>query len=313
MRFLRYGPIVLLCLFSFVSFVPHRYVWSPGGIPIEWVALLPSLVITLMLIGTLLGARARADILCVPILSSAVLILFFDFLGALGAESPLTGILRTSYFALTGMAVAVCSYSALRDPGTAHRVLGVMVVVGALVAAYGILEFLNVELHFYRGIFNQANPRYRNFSSEDFDPRILSTVGHPVYLGTYLAALLPLGLHAGLCSRGKAALVYWPAFILLIIGLTLTFTRGAYVAGIVSLLVYGAHHRRHTINIVAAGVICLVVAMMSIDRVWDGLAGRDTMNQLENFRTDQRGLAYAHAAAMLRDVLEIGMEKNNAG
>jgi O-antigen ligase len=94
---------------------------------------------------------------------------------------------------------------------------------------------------------------------------------------------------------------------LIIIGLTLTFTRGAYVAGIVSLLVYGAHHRRHTINIVAAGVICLVVAMMSIDRVWDGLAGRDTMNQLENFRTDQRGLAYAHAAAMFRDSPLLGV------
>lgn len=302
--------ILLLGLFLFIAVVPHRFITSPGGIPIEWVAMVPSALIAGMLILVLRDREDRLRVGSIPILLPGLTLCAGLILGSLGSESPLTGLPRILYYTMTGIVVSVCVYAVVREFKDARLIVSWMVWVGAAVGCYGILEFFGF-VDVYGSVFNQRNPRYTMLTTEDFGSRILGPVGHPVYLGMFLVGLLPLSTYHLLHTRGRWALASWVPCVLITTGLFLTFTRGAYVAAVVSLYVYLRSQVRRR-SLVAVGVLLIViVGALSVGQVRIGLTGRGTIGQLRSFRTDQRGLAYAHVAALLQDSPLIGVGVGN--
>ena len=296
---------VLLTLFGFVSVVPHRYIAFPG-ISFEWIALIPSmLVVTILILG--LGVRSsRTRVLSNPILLPTVTLSVVLALGAMASVSPLTGLLRTFYYSLTGITVSLCTHAVVRSTRDNQLVVRSMVWIGACVGGYGVFEFLDF-VDVYGHIFDQDNARYRMLTTEDFGARIVASVGHPVYLGTFLAGLLPLSLYVGLSSRCRIALLSWSPFVLIATGLILTFTRGAYAAAAVSFYFYPRRLSRLRFGPTVLVVLVLAVGAVSLDQLRTGLTGQGTIDQFKRFRTDQRGLAYTHASALIQDSPLLGV------
>ena len=227
-------------------------------------------------------------------------------LGAMASVSPLTGLLRTFYYSLTGITVSLCTHAVVRSTRDNQLVVRSMVWIGACVGGYGVFEFLDF-VDVYGHIFDQDNARYRMLTTEDFGARIVASVGHPVYLGTFLAGLLPLSLYVGLSSRCRIALLSWSPFVLIATGLILTFTRGAYAAAAVSFYFYPRRLSRLRFGPTVLVVLVLAVGAVSLDQLRTSLTGQGTIDQFKRFRTDQRGLAYTHASALIQDSPLLGV------
>ncbi len=74
---------------------------------------------------------------------------------------------------------------------------------------------------------------------EQFFNRVSSTLGHPVYLGVYLAMVLPLSAVLILISETRGERIIWSAVVALMAwALIQTFSRGAFVAFTVALLCF---------------------------------------------------------------------------
>jgi O-antigen ligase len=118
---------------------------------------------------------------------------------------------------------------------------------GALVSAYGLLQFLGLD------IFRWGKIPFGN-------TRIFSTFGNPTYLATFLVAAAPLALIAALrteSARMKRLLIL--AMGMIFIGLTLTFTRSAWIAAIVQFALIAFVARPAIADRRQAGAIAAVI------------------------------------------------------
>ncbi len=293
-------------LFLFVAVLPHRYLklgadaagleqalaWFPAGLSLVLVALVRTS-----------GARFRV----IPTFWPATAWLVAMMLGSLGSEVPRLGLLATGYYAATGLLLSWALVS-LRSHDSVYRwILVTGVAASAGVGVYGIYEFVSGTNPWYEDAFSLLNPRYARFATDAFGRRILATVGHPVYLGTYFATLFPIALHFTLTSDGQRRLAAAIGSGLLLGGLLLTFTRGAYAAAFTAAIYYLARRGVRRGLKVAAVTGAIAVIALSSNRVWETLAGRDTIAQLQRFRTDQRGVAYWQSSGLLLEAPLLGI------
>jgi hypothetical protein len=234
-----------------------------------------------------------------PLLSVVCVILAIEMMTGIVSLVPSLALSRVIYYALTGAAVGLMAFVALRSSSEVGTYWRIATIAGALSAGYGIVEFCIGENFFWGSTFSQGNFLYARFASDSFGKRILSTVGHPVYLGTVLAGLLPLSLHYAVSDEGVARKFSLSILILISLGLILTFARGAYLAAAIGLLVYAwkLSARARLNGLIVLGTV--VIVALSFSTVRDTLLGRNTLEQLSEFRSDQRGIAYRQATQLL--------------
>lgn len=291
----------LALLFLFSSWIPHRYVVG-GSLWIDGLLGFASTICLVICAGLAVLTRPNRFPISLPVLAW----LSIELLGGLGSEVPSLGLIRFLYYALSGVVVCWIVWS-VRWTEHVETVLVVGLIAGISVSVYGICEFAMGENPIWGPTFSLSNPKYAQFASDEFGRRILSSVGHPVYLGTFLALLIPMALHAGMTASPALRPLGWAAAATMMAALLLTFTRGAYAATFVAGIVY---LRRHTagrlIRVLALAGVVVAVAFSS-DRVWETLAGRQTVSQLQRFMTDQRGVAYWQASALMLDSPLLGV------
>jgi hypothetical protein len=297
-RFLFVGVCSLFC---FVAFVPHRYVYSyDSGIVgqlINWVPVLPVGVCFGLLLCAVLAHRKKPIPLQASVHIAIVVWIGLTMVSGLGSELPGYALQRDIYYALTGVLMIFVARRAFAE----RHLLGVNVLVApaALIGALCIYEFA-VDTHpFWAGVFSSENVRYVQFAHDDFGRRVLGTVGHPVYLGAFLVLILPLALWIFFQAKGTRRVVAGVVVVGVFAGLLLTFSRGAWLGAAIGGLIY--LRRRSSRQLWAAALAgCLLLALaFSIDRVWSTLESRGTIGQIQRFATDQRGIAYRQATAIL--------------
>tara|TARA_B100001123_G_scaffold446302_1_gene600329 strand:- start:11259 stop:12584 length:1326 start_codon:yes stop_codon:yes gene_type:complete len=295
-----WGGICLL--FFFVSMVPHRYIQSygHGGFLINNLRWLPSLVISGILV---LLVWCRGGILQGSLILPLVALLILNLLGAVGSEVPSLGISREIYYFWTGGLVGLVAFCGLERGYPLARFLEFLFVVSVCVAGYGIYEFVFGVNPIWGYLFRQENILYAQFAHDAslFGVRIRSTVGHPVFLGTYLLLCLPVGIAIANNWKGWTRFFSWCGVLLLASALTLTFSRGAWVSAGMACLIY--FRRMSVRHIVLAGTVfgVFLVSILSFERVWDTLEQRGTLDQLMRFKHDRRGIAYLHVSGMIQD------------
>jgi hypothetical protein len=296
---------VLASLFFYVAVVPHRYlalgpsdIWA--GRAITWA---PTLLLCGLAALVVFWYRDKHT----PILVPACVWIALGLMGSMASAVPTIGVTRTFYYSLTGVVVSLLLLASRPGRRELHLILRSGMIASTVVAIYGLFEFLSQSNPVYASTFSVSNSRYASFALDHFGRRIRSTVGHPVYLGSFLAMMLPLTVHATLVGRGVGRYAGAAAAGSQVVGLLLTFTRGAYASAFVGFAYYLSGRATRQVLIVVAAVGMVAGVTLHSNGVWETLAGRQTMRQLQNIRTDQRGVAYWQSTALLSESPLLGI------
>ena len=296
----RLVSLGIILVFLFVSLVPHRFLLLTHSFP--WFSLNPISFLPSVFTGILLFLCVFKNAQRTPISLNLHLPLFalvaFDFLSGISAEIPVLALSRQVYYGLTGICIAFLVFSTCTNGSRLTRLINVSIVGATCVAFYGVCEYLGTQ-GFWDDVFVQSNLRYARFASDDFSGRILGTVGHPVFLGAYLVLFLPLSLTNAMSTQSWRACSYWFCTITILLALLLTFTRGAWVGGIFSLMyvLRGQSFGRAGWSFLVLGF--LVISILSVDEVRETVERRSPVRQLEGYRKDARGTAYVQASGVL--------------
>lgn len=187
------------------------------------------------------------------------------------AADPASGAGKLAYFSVTGPLVYLLS-TWLR-PSSGMRVIRAMVVVGAVVAGYGVFEYALGVDPIFAGWFNKYNAYYTG------PERAPSSVGNPISLGAYLSALVPFALYLVYLEPKRFA--HYLASALLLSGIAVTFSRAAWVAVAVGAVVLigkrwrAVLHRRWLLVSLGTAAVILVLVFSLLQRPWlpDALDG----------------------------------------
>ena len=292
-------------LFVYVSLVPHRFLPETGLA--NWESSLAILLRLLpfggaiVFIGFMIAALSYRSFLSFPLLTSLSVLFVTALFGSIGSEVPSLGMSRDVYYLVTGAGIGFSTWAAFSSEFHARQILGLCLGIATLVALYGIYEFTLETSPLYSEIFTESNFRYARLveGREVFGSRILSSVGHPVYLGTYLLLFVPIGLAFVRHSGGAQRSIVWFALGVVIVGLVLTFSRGAWAGGALASVLFLRRSSGRILWWVVVSLAVILVGVLSFDRVWQTLERRQTLAQLQTFSTDQRGVAYRQSANLL--------------
>jgi O-antigen ligase len=258
--------------FSLISFVPTYYlppflVLSIGGLDLalgKYLPLFASIIIGLLFVSVTGSVWiALRQILKAPLAFLLGVNLIVRLLSLFKAEYVLIGGYKWLYFGLTGPFIYLLSSQLSEAVGL--RIIRSMVAVGAVVASYGILEFLLEYNPFFTDVFQEFNPYYSG------PGRMSATIGNYIALGSYLAALLPMAL--ALTNRRRKAFGHF-CTVLIAVGILLTFSRSAWMAfGVIFAIFSLKFHRtifkwafqhRHEF---AIGALCFLLIVPVIGRI----------------------------------------------
>ncbi|MBS13580.1 MAG: hypothetical protein CME19_18520 [Gemmatimonadetes bacterium] len=295
-------------LFVFSALVPHPYVYSldPGllGRIVSAVPLLTTGLCAFLLFVAFWRLDSRPGLAEVYAVVGVWLLL--AALSGLGSERPGYALLRDVHYALTGVAIVPVTQRVLT--GRTEVTCRILTVTTGLVGALCLYEFVIGTPALWSSLLNADNARYARFAPDDFGRRVLGPVGHPVYLGSFLALMFPASLWALLqSSRGRQAVLSATTVVCILGGMLLTFSRGAWLAAAIAVLVYLRHHSARMVWRILLALGVLLTLAFSVDQVWDTLASRGTIGQIKAFDRDQRGIAYRHGMAILHSSPVVGV------
>jgi putative inorganic carbon (hco3(-)) transporter len=291
-----------------VPLIPYPYLSVPGA-PDPVVMILRHLptLVCLLLSGPWLW-RCRVGFLRkmshLPLAWPIGALLLTSLLSAAGARSPVLSVVKTFYYFATGglLFIVLVDHAQRRDQG---RILfWCLLGTGYVVALYGIFEFATETNLIYDALFSLENETYRRLVSDPwFERRIVSTIGHPVALGAYLSLLLPLSISVA------SAVTSWLQRTILSLGtlslgaaLFLTFSRGAWLAGIIGvgvLLLLRRNRRLFLMTIVVTALSTGVLwSSTSVSKVTVERARDAYQSYVLDFGSTTRGAAYGFAAVL---------------
>jgi O-antigen ligase len=226
----------VLILFTYISLIPFYY--------LSRIFKYAPLVTILIMSGFLAERMFKAG----SFKLSRVNIAVYLFIGAtlfsgIGLPYYRISLAKAVYYFITGALLYFLVTSVNLSIDKIKRFLQYAIILASLVAAYGILTFIARKDFLFGGVYsrNLFFPQSLHFAVG----RILSSLGHPVFLGSYLAILSPLFLFNLSSSKTKykqfiARLLY----LVVMLAVLLTFSGGAYLAFIVanSLLIFFLQH-----------------------------------------------------------------------
>ena len=296
-------------LLATVVLIPYRYLvladFIPGFLQ-TLVRYVPALLSVLIILGWCWCRRDNLrGILSATPLGVPVAVLFLaGVMSSLGAEKPLLSLSKTGYYFLTGGALFIVVadlFASLRRPQIG---LYIFVFTAYIVSLYGIAEFFAELNPLYYRVFNVENEMYRHLIPDPwFGRRIVSTLGHPVVLGAYLVLAIPLSF--ALLSNARVFFlkaVFLFGSLSLLGALGLSFSRGAWVAVLISMGIYlQLRKTRHLLLLILVSVLALVAILGFSDdfsrifmaRIQDAYA-----EYVLDFASTTRGQSYGHVAAI---------------
>lgn len=283
-----------------VPLVPFHYLLLPAG-----VRHLPTAV-CLLLGGVCLWRRCAGfgpRLAGLPLGWPVAALLLASLLSAVGASQPVVSVAKAVYYFATGGLLFLVLVDVVRQEDQGQILLFCLLGAGYAVALCGIAEFAGGRSLLYDAAFDPGNEAYRRLVPDPwFERRIVSTVGHPVVLGSYLALLLPVSLAAAAGARARSVQAVLLCGTLALAGaLLLTFSRGAWIAAAVGVGVFVLlRGGRHMLLLPAAGIV-LVAGVLSASVVSDVAAARAKdayHNYVLNFGSTTRGAAYGYAAVI---------------
>ena len=304
-RAVVWGAVLLLAT---VPLVPFRYLLLPDLLPSvlqRGVQFAPAVVSGLLAAVWLWWRRGQwiSAMEGVPLAVPVVALLLTGVVSSVGAREPVVSLAKTVYYFVTGGMLYLVLVDTLKARGRARVPLYVLLGAAYVAAVAGVLEFALGESLVYGRCFAPENEAYRRLIPDPwFGRRIVSTIGHPGVLGSYLMLVLPISVSATLrADRRRVQAILAAGSLVVLAGLVLTFSRGAWLAALVSMGVYlklrGTRHLL-ALPLVAAVLVAVVLGFGGVSEVVTERAADAYENYVLNFTSTTRGAAYAYAATI---------------
>ncbi len=213
-------------LFAFISLIPFYYLppFELVGLELPLLKVLPSGLLFIIL-GAWFFATIKGSLSFrrPPAHAWVILWLVINVLGLFNAPYPRIGAAKWSYFAFTGPALYYLAYNIFTTNRQVCHFCLYAGFIGAIVAIYGIIEFLLSVNPLYDGYYALYNPYYSI-------GRVSSSIGNPIALGSYLLFLVPLIFFTLVEGGSQSRILWWLfAFAAIVVCIVLTFARGVWV------------------------------------------------------------------------------------
>lgn len=298
----------LMAVLAYVSLVPYPFMGTVGigGVPV--LRLLP-FCFGLLVLSVFLYRRlaSGAGPVGMPYLTWPVLALLgVEFLGSMGSVEPVKSLVKVCFYTITGLSFFFAASSL--DGRSARSLLRVILVTSFLVGAVSVFEYFTGRVPFYYEDYVLNNPYL-------FDPdlvgRSFSTIGHPVFLGAFFVLTIPVGLHLFRTEqkrymRGVALLCIAGAAL----GLFFSFSRGAYLAALLSVFVFYRGKKAAIAAIVALVIALGFIAVSS--KVRDTIVKRNPYHDyVDKFKSAHRVKAFELTARVMGDAPVLGVGVGN--
>jgi O-antigen ligase len=221
---------------------------------------------TLLVVRVAGWPRRRRQAEPVPVDGATIALIALAFLALLGAVRAHDAMLAARRLAVIA-AAAILFLEArwrIRDPA---RLLAVLAAIGAVVAAYGLLQAAGFELLDPRG--------NRGYGT---DGRPVSTLGNPNFAASLLALLVPCAAATAILGRGKVRALALLSGALMIAHLVVARSRAGWLGVIVVAAVAAAAFltRRAGSRARAVAVATAVLVPALLATVFTALVGADT-------------------------------------
>jgi putative inorganic carbon (hco3(-)) transporter len=228
--------VILGALFAYISLIPFYYFqpiqFTINSSTFTLVKYFPVLLVGFLILLAMWICR-NDHVLAfrafpLPMLFSLVFYIAICLLStAINAEFITVGFAKLFYFVFTGALLSfliVCSFT---HKEILYRLVQWIVFISVVVAFYGITVYIFDRDYLWGEVYRTYNPYYSGTG------RISSSLGNPICVGSYLVLCLPFNLwtlspEISLSLKKKA--LYGTYLAITLIGLWLTFSRGAWIA-----------------------------------------------------------------------------------
>jgi putative inorganic carbon (HCO3(-)) transporter len=140
----------------------------------------------------------------------------------------------------------------------------ICVVVAGLISFYALIQSLGFDilgLQDFFLLYGRTGPR-----------RVFSTLGHPNFLGAYLALILPWILAwYRQASSAKPRLLLAGIFVVQSLALILTYSRGAWLGAVMGLLIYFSMQKTKKMHLMYFSIILMII-FLSFPNLWSRLS-----------------------------------------
>lgn len=175
--------------------------------------------------------------------------------------------------------------------GTRRQLKGIviaMVWAGLIVAAVGIIQFM------FPDSFSQS---WMDEDMFDYSLRVYSTLQNPNVLGEYFLLIIPFAFASLLTARSRQGKVFYTfAFLVMLVCLVLTYSRGSYVGIIIAAAVFLILLDRRFIfpGILLAVIVFFALPATFVSRIM-------SIGDMSDTSTSYRVFIWLGTLAMLRD------------
>ena len=306
-----YLRVVLFFLCAYVFLIPSQYFPQNQTEPdlfVSFLRVIPSLIAFFLLFVT----GAKFLISSTQVLPKEFKI-FFAFvlvlcLSALCAPDSKLAFSRLFYYSITGVGVCFAVFYLLQRPRDFQYLAILFAGLATLVAIYGILEYWLDKNLLFAFVFDATrNLFYRQFTA-DYEVRILSTVGHPVFLATSMViATFSFFYLIETTHRWWLKYGLGVALVLVAWAVLLTFSRSGLFGFLVSLFIYffNKKHLFWKVGIYLGIVGALLIFMPSVREL--AINRNSFQSYASEFGTGGRIYAYRVVVDVVKDFPLLGV------
>ena len=229
----------ILILFTYISLLPFYYLfWISVQIPFISIKFplfkyIP-LIIILAMSGFLITRMFKAGSFKISRISIAIyLFTVVTLFSGIGLPYYYISLAKALYYFISGALLYFLVITVNPGINKIRRFFRYALMLASLIAAYGIVTFAAGKDFLFGRIYSQDVffPQSSHFNMG----RILSSLGHPVFLGSYLAVLSPLFLfNIYSCRTKHGQFIAWALYLIIMLAILLTFSGGAYLAFIIA-------------------------------------------------------------------------------
>lgn len=211
----------------------------------------------------------RFSVILSPVLLFVAGYLAVQALSAAVARDKRTAIASVVSFAVEGLALFFVITNVIRTREVLHRCVRVLLVLAAILSAFGVFHILTRDYDQSFGGFAEAQGEdpdggFAAIDSTSAFRREAGPIGDPNRQAQFLLPMIPLGLGAAALARTRSRRYTAIGAVWLVLGgIILTFSRGAFLALAVTMLLMLALRQVKAAHL-AAGAACLLVLIVAL-------------------------------------------------
>ena len=284
-------------------------------IPIQYIEqkflMIVSVVLLLLTIFTLVNTKFN-QILEFKFLVFLVILMNLWLISSFSSKNLMLSLSRFVYYSSSGITVFIIVSNNFKKERLFRIFNHLLIGLSLIVSAYGLIEFFGRKNIFFNEFFNFKNYLYYKLLGISLDyessRRILSTLGHPVTLGFFLVPGILLTV-SNLLKRKNIINIF--IFIIILLGLFLTYSRGSWLAVLIPCLIFLFRKRSDFVFVFLVTIVLLGGLIFTSGDIRQALIKRSPREYINNPVEMNRIGSYLTVSKIIKDYPLLGIGTAN--